>query len=416
MDKEIAVECVSTEQKINVVKYVREKIRPLLGFNPDNLWNRYILITGSDAGCHSSFGSEKYNVLSFSEFEEKYLMKSSKIEVFPDIFIGDIVVSLSFRESCREANELFKVLDKSNENRLYYENPEKGESSSTEANTWRKATLEEATAYSKGVRHLKDMSFKTEIKVMKLEKSDIGRYLKALKDNPNSGNHVYKDKYYRILNINETGGSIDVPDWFKQYNQQYKFKFSTIRDGGYELMPPGWVPEKKEEVISLDINLIKDSWYKFDYNHSQTQQYLFKYLKKEGNSIWGSKYKLLGSSVSKTEDVNLVREQYAKNLRVADLEEVYKYFPEEKPQAKKQEKIDYVECTYSEDKEAFKVGSVYKITNLKGGEFDIFYETGKEYKGCPMTGNMWKFRSSTKEAYDIQFRPKAMENPPFSFI
>jgi hypothetical protein len=90
--------------------------------------------------------------------------KDSKLEVFPGIFVGDIVVSLQCRSNTRKIGDIFQVLLGSIKGYLYYEyniNSEIGIIHSCNFESWRKATSQETEAYNKGIRKLSDMENKS---------------------------------------------------------------------------------------------------------------------------------------------------------------------------------------------------------------------------------------------------------------
>lgn len=84
--------------------------------------------------------------------------------------------------------------------------------------------------------------------IMKLDKSDIGRYLKTLIDKPQLGD-VTKGEYGKIIKIDKdsTGGKADFPN-----HTSYCF---TLNSAKYELMPKGWTPDKE---LTSDIIVEED--------------------------------------------------------------------------------------------------------------------------------------------------------------
>lgn len=91
----------------------------------------------------------------WAEIISKPEQKPSKVLIFNDIYVGDIVVShqVTVETSDRSRGDMFKVLEKSNSTQLYYkENTQSGRKGD-----WRKATPEEEEAYNKGIRNIKDI-------------------------------------------------------------------------------------------------------------------------------------------------------------------------------------------------------------------------------------------------------------------
>jgi hypothetical protein len=70
--------------------------------------------------------------------------------IFPGIYVGDIVVSLDCISSYRSVGDMFTVLQDSRPCYLYYD---QGVTSS-DSHGWRLATLEEAYAYSQGIKNI----------------------------------------------------------------------------------------------------------------------------------------------------------------------------------------------------------------------------------------------------------------------
>jgi hypothetical protein len=76
--------------------------------------------------------------------------KKEKVEIFPGIYIGDIVVSLTKNGNNRDIGNMFDVLPSSRNNVLYY----KEDVNSSNIRDWRKATPEEINAYNLGARNI----------------------------------------------------------------------------------------------------------------------------------------------------------------------------------------------------------------------------------------------------------------------
>lgn len=76
-----------------------------------------------------------------------------KKEVFPGIYVGDIVVSLTNIRDIRKDGDIFKVLPKSRTGGLFYEEY----TSSSDRTYWRLATPEEMDFYNNGGKNINDM-------------------------------------------------------------------------------------------------------------------------------------------------------------------------------------------------------------------------------------------------------------------
>jgi hypothetical protein len=77
----------------------------------------------------------------------------TKVEIFPGIYVGDVVVSLKERHVSRKIGDIFKVLVESKKGHLYYK---KGFSNS-DTHEWRLATLEEKEAFENGITNINDI-------------------------------------------------------------------------------------------------------------------------------------------------------------------------------------------------------------------------------------------------------------------
>ena len=89
-------------------------------------------------------------------------MKNTK-EILGFCDIGDIVVSLTNNSQNREEGDMFKVLDGSSKNNLYY----KQSTCSSDVKQWRLATQSEIDAYNQGVRNIKDIKVEEKYKFKK---------------------------------------------------------------------------------------------------------------------------------------------------------------------------------------------------------------------------------------------------------
>jgi hypothetical protein len=78
----------------------------------------------------------------------------NKLEVFPGIYVGDIIVSLKTKNYYRKIGDIFKVLDGSKKNVLDYNTYRVY---STIADEWRLATPEEKEAFEKGITNINDI-------------------------------------------------------------------------------------------------------------------------------------------------------------------------------------------------------------------------------------------------------------------
>jgi hypothetical protein len=124
-----------------------------------------------------------------------------KIEVFPGIYVGDVVVSLEIKNHYRKKGDIFKVSKESKKNVLYYSSYRV---SSDIVDGWRLATSEEKEAFEKGITNINDIkkepeedfskfigqwvtyhkwSGKSVCKVTKIQKRESKDYYKIYFDN-----------------------------------------------------------------------------------------------------------------------------------------------------------------------------------------------------------------------------------------
>ena len=78
----------------------------------------------------------------------------NKVEVFPGIYVGDVVVSLEIKNHYRKKGDIFKVSKESKKNVLYYSSYRV---SSDIVDGWRLATSEEKEAFEKGITNINDI-------------------------------------------------------------------------------------------------------------------------------------------------------------------------------------------------------------------------------------------------------------------
>lgn len=93
-------------------------------------------------------------------------VEKDRIEVFPGMFVGDIVVSLETLTAARNKGDMLEILDglSAGDCRLWYKHPKYGESNSTNPTTWRLATTEEKIWYNKGKRNISEIPVTSENK------------------------------------------------------------------------------------------------------------------------------------------------------------------------------------------------------------------------------------------------------------
>lgn len=181
-------------------------------------------------------------------------METEEELIFGKFKIGDIVVSLTNKSSNRKEGELFKVLDRSSRNALYY----KESANSSASKEWRLATKEEKEAYERGIKNIKDIGNENEFKK--------GEYIVTL-DNMSSGhsfpkNFIFKqrttDTYLRSeLDANSSSGNGLM--YYAKINSSGKWRYATKEESDeYERRG------KPFDVTELDKpKFIVGKWYKF---------------------------------------------------------------------------------------------------------------------------------------------------------
>jgi hypothetical protein len=90
-------------------------------------------------------------------------VKEERVEVFPGIYVGDIVVSLRNFVGARKIGDIFRVLPYSKKDDLFYTKTK----SSVDKSSWRLATPAEIKLYNNGGKNINDI-FKKELSPLEL--------------------------------------------------------------------------------------------------------------------------------------------------------------------------------------------------------------------------------------------------------
>ena len=106
-----------------------------------------------DGGCNKE-GS--FTIYKDGKWAEIVPVKEERVEVFPGIYIGDIVVSLRDVGGARKIGDIFKVLPASKKDDLFYTKTK----SSADKSSWRLATPAEIKLYNNGGKNINDISKK----------------------------------------------------------------------------------------------------------------------------------------------------------------------------------------------------------------------------------------------------------------
>lgn len=106
-----------------------------------------------DGGCNDPGA---FTIYKDGKWAEIVSVKEERREVFPGIYVGDIVVSLTTVHEERKDGDILKVLKASTKGRLHY----KDNCYSLSHNDWRLATSEEIRFYNNGGKNINDMTKK----------------------------------------------------------------------------------------------------------------------------------------------------------------------------------------------------------------------------------------------------------------
>lgn len=187
----------------------------------------------------------RYFIPSTKEAYLHFLEEKPEVLVFGKFKIGSIVVctEVSVSGAVRKIGDIFKIDPNSHYDELYY----KISSSTSIGNKddWRQATEAEVKAFESGITNIKDM---------KVEENLVGRYLKALVNNPVSirmaiGEYLLVTRFnnnatYNVTKVkdNHAGFGIEVFDLPK-----------------FEVMPIGFTPESEEFKVGDCVIIIANT-------------------------------------------------------------------------------------------------------------------------------------------------------------
>ena len=181
----------------------------------------------------------------------------------------------------------------------------------------------------------------------------IGRYIRALVDNPNSGSRVYKGDIGKIINK----GQVDFPNR-KGYSCTCALDKNHLGTK-YELLPEDYSPE--QEFKQPNIEFIPGKWYKYN-------GWYIKY-KDHVDDIWRSSEQInYSKKYSKIESRFGERDSDDEKILLLDLSEIQEYLPDGHP-----DKIGSFN---------FEVGKWYKFLNgsLKFGKYEKIHNPGNRIK------------------------------------
>lgn len=171
-----------------------------------------------------------------------------RVEVFPGIYVGDVVVSLSDMNHDRSVGDLFVVFPNSKKDWLYYK---KNVFSSTPS-YWRIATTKEIEFYNNGGRNINDMKPETDLtNDLFLIAEAIKRYPVGTKFypvhipvDPTEYCIVTEDSEFIISDYGSIYSAINGAYWMHQSNKKYG---TTILNRKVYCKKNGWAQIVKEE-------------------------------------------------------------------------------------------------------------------------------------------------------------------------
>lgn len=160
----------------------------------------------------------------------------------------------------------------------------------------------------------------------------------------------------------------------------------------------------KEEALKSLNRFEAGRWYKVELNNKFNHFVKFKSVK--NNTAYLDDLGYIADLRKWYHGTSIDLTDVTKLELLTDLSEIQKYLPSGHPdKLLKQETTtipEYVECIKSEGS-SFKKNIIYKIKNFVDNNFDIKYENQDEwYLNCPMKGDLFEFKPSTKEAYENQ--------------
>lgn len=226
---------------------------------------------------------------------------------------------------------------------------------------FRLATKEEIAEYNRLAKPFDVTTLKPE--------SLVGRYIKALVNYPNGG-AVEKDEIGYVFKYGEKSHIYEVR--FPSQDPYAISKVSIIDTSKYELLPIDYNPNKSEYLEPED--LVEGQWYE----GFTIYKWLFKFESLRNNDI---KTRKCCTPHDGYKDLTFGGISPIKQIKLANLEEVYKYFPEERPVEKWEPKVgDWVvikECGWGTNIKD--VGLVCKIvsTTVSGEMYNTEIDRNK---------------------------------------
>lgn len=308
------VECINREDNQNITIGKVYKLH-------DKDYSKYWYVI-NDNDYSGSYSLDKFRLSTLEAYNQQNKPKDTRIEVFPNIFIGDIVVSLEKKVVCREQGELLKVENKSRKHCLDYNSEKYGHADSIQPSSWRKATKEEIEFFNKGGKNINDMPNKELYLDVKSTSFDfkhepkVGDYYKLKK-----ANYSF-DTIGDIIKIKENCGNYVISDdensirkdKLSFYTSQWNYSLEDIEYIRMEL------PKEEQKGV---INPIVGKFYWAKHSSSEND-YLIKLSNYKDNL--GTSNKWWSFSHDKEYNSNISGFTIEKECSIS---EIKKYFPDE---------------------------------------------------------------------------------------
>lgn len=251
-----------------------------------------------------NFPNHKYYKIKQSQSNEKNIevISQKSFKVFDTYEIGDIVVSLTNVHFKRHEGDLFKILDISANNKLYY----KTDSCSPTLSDWRFATQEEKEYFEKGGKNIKGIPTQS---VTLFKKGDKVRCIDITTDfTSDCGSTNGNSKWRKELNLKDIYEveSCYTTSALKLKNNSYRHIVKAFRlveeikekekIPSYLILKRTYGSKKIGDVIDTtkedSDNLFRLSWYAILYIHKRLNETFFEISKEEYEKIINSKDKL----------------------------------------------------------------------------------------------------------------------------
>lgn len=186
-------------------------------------------------------------------FDVNNIPKETKVEVFPGIFVGDVVVSLADVGKFRKKGYITLVKNNSIVNLIAYKAETNTVELNSRAHSWRKATPEEVTAFQNGVKNINDMKKEevtSQFEVGKWYKvKNIDGYWKFKSKGENGYMNIFCSIYLKVY----TADSVIQNDmWFNCEELKDLSEIqSYLPEGHVDKIKEEWTPQVGEWVTVI---------------------------------------------------------------------------------------------------------------------------------------------------------------------